>query len=125
MWRRFLALVCVLMAAVAAPQGDLGRALDKAFGVASCGGESCCCHAARGGNCCDGSEGGPRLVSGCRCGHHDDGTPDGAPEMPRLCSIQAASLPDMGRSRSVQDPSTSVVTRRPLAPEPPPPRLRD
>ncbi len=122
------AIVCVLLALLASPCGEVGGLFALLSGGAGCGSDACCCADAGdvAGSCCgDDAQRSPQLVNGCRCGTHEGGSLSVAPMPPRTCSDQAMSLPGLRPARAARRATAAPPGEHPESPEPPPPRLRD
>jgi hypothetical protein len=119
MARTWLAAVCLALLAAVPALPDFLLALDTLAGVSGCCDGACCCD--DGAPCEHGESAGPALVSGCSCGHRDDGAT-------RANAPVCAPAPSAVRLAFVLPHSTleAVPTRvagasRPC-PDPPPPR---
>jgi hypothetical protein len=101
--------------AVVAPVPELARAFD-ALADAGCCTRSCCC---AGGAPC--APAGPRLVSGCCCGHPSGATASVAAEPALVQVAEAQVLPLIPRAPFSLVPARLAEDSRP-SPDPPPPR---
>jgi hypothetical protein len=114
-WRTGLAVLWLALLALVAPVPELARVFDV-LGDAGCCTAACCC---AGGAPC--APTGPRLVSGCCCGHPAGAIAPVATEIALVQVAEAQLLPLIPRAPLALVPVRLVETSRP-SPDPPPPR---
>jgi hypothetical protein len=114
-WRTGLAVLWLALLAVVAPVPELARAFE-ALADAGCCTAACCC---AGGESC--APTGPRLVSGCCCGHPGGAIASVSTE-PALVQVTEAGLaPLIPHTPLALVPERLAQSSRP-SPDPPPPR---
>jgi len=121
-----VAIVCVLLALLAAPCAEVGGLVALLAGASDCGMDSCCCAVASAGvrSCCsDGlAQRAPQLANACRCGNHGRHAMNAEPAEPRSCSDPGTALPGLRPTTMVRLAPADMPGSGPACPEPPPPR---
>lgn len=119
MTRAWLAAVWLVLLAVAPVLPDFCEARDDLAGVSGCCDGACCCD--DGAGCEHGAPAGPALVSGCSCGHRDEGVARANAPVCATAPAAVTLLVVLADSALEAAPARVADDRRPC-PDPPPPR---